>query len=220
MANKKKYRIYCNTEASNVFGYSNLDDPPSTCPNNPAHSVNADSKTVVESEAKDNLEATIDPTVNDDINSGYAIGSNWINTVSKISFKCVDNSAGAAVWSMAVVNWQSADSNDESSTTSTSWQDKVTMTTPALTGTFFMIYSAEIKSGDILNKAKLRCRNTTDNVTLANSNSGETDYESFSASSVVVFAGSSKTFKLQLQSKLEGMTSYVQNARMRLWRVA
>lgn len=39
-----------------------------------------------------------DPTINDDINDGYEIGTLWINTTSDTSFVLVDSSAGAAVW--------------------------------------------------------------------------------------------------------------------------
>lgn len=45
-----------------------------------------------------NFTATTDPTVNDDENDGYEVGSKWINTSSGILFFCKDNSVGAAVW--------------------------------------------------------------------------------------------------------------------------
>jgi hypothetical protein len=42
--------------------------------------------------------ATADPSVNDDRNDGYIIGSRWVNTTSKEEFVCVDNTNIAAVW--------------------------------------------------------------------------------------------------------------------------
>jgi hypothetical protein len=45
-----------------------------------------------------NLTATVNPTVNDDIDGGYKVGSRWLNTVSGDFFVCTDNSDGAAVW--------------------------------------------------------------------------------------------------------------------------
>lgn len=45
-----------------------------------------------------NLGATVDPTVNNDISQGYTVGSQWINTVDKKSFICMDQTKGAAVW--------------------------------------------------------------------------------------------------------------------------
>ena len=46
-----------------------------------------------------NLTATTNPTVNDDIDLGYEVGSTWINTASGSIFKLVDSTDGAAVWS-------------------------------------------------------------------------------------------------------------------------
>ena len=45
-----------------------------------------------------NLEATTNPTVTDDIDLGYDVGSKWINTASGAIFVCVDSTDGAAVW--------------------------------------------------------------------------------------------------------------------------
>jgi hypothetical protein len=42
--------------------------------------------------------SAVDPTPTDDINSGYAIGDHWINTVTQQIFQATDVSAGAAVW--------------------------------------------------------------------------------------------------------------------------
>jgi hypothetical protein len=41
---------------------------------------------------------TTDPTVNDDANDGYLVGTRWINTVTKKEFVCMDNSVSAADW--------------------------------------------------------------------------------------------------------------------------
>ena len=45
-----------------------------------------------------NLSATADPVVTDDANSGYEVGSVWVNTTLDTAFRCVDNTVGAAVW--------------------------------------------------------------------------------------------------------------------------
>lgn len=47
---------------------------------------------------KINLSAIVDPGVNDDSSAGYAVGSQWINTLSSTVFTCTDASVGAAVW--------------------------------------------------------------------------------------------------------------------------
>ncbi len=45
-----------------------------------------------------NLSAIVDPTVTDDDEAGYSIGSIWVNTVTLRSFQCVDDATGAAIW--------------------------------------------------------------------------------------------------------------------------
>lgn len=47
---------------------------------------------------QNNYEATVDPTVNDDVTLGYSAGSYWYNTVSEETFFCVNADTGAAVW--------------------------------------------------------------------------------------------------------------------------
>jgi len=47
---------------------------------------------------KVNSAATTDPTVNDDSDDGYDVGSIWVNTTDDSVFVCVDSTVGAAVW--------------------------------------------------------------------------------------------------------------------------
>lgn len=47
---------------------------------------------------KNNLDAIVDPTVNDDIDLDYVEGSQWFNQTNSTLFICTDNSDGAAVW--------------------------------------------------------------------------------------------------------------------------
>ena len=49
---------------------------------------------------KNNIGSANDPTVNDDTNDGYSVGSVWINTTAspKRIYQCVDPTATAAVW--------------------------------------------------------------------------------------------------------------------------
>lgn len=41
---------------------------------------------------------TVDPTVNDDVDKGYIIGSQWFNSTSGITYVCKSNTDGVAVW--------------------------------------------------------------------------------------------------------------------------
>ena len=47
---------------------------------------------------KVNLTATIAPTVTDDFDSGYSVGSRWIDEVADKEYVCLDSTVGAAVW--------------------------------------------------------------------------------------------------------------------------
>lgn len=42
--------------------------------------------------------ATTAPTVDDDVDLGYSVGSRWINTSTDVAYICVDATDGAAVW--------------------------------------------------------------------------------------------------------------------------
>lgn len=48
---------------------------------------------------KSNIMAATAPTVNDDSNAGYSVGSLWVNTITDIFYFCVDSTVGAAIWS-------------------------------------------------------------------------------------------------------------------------
>ena len=45
-----------------------------------------------------NLSSTVAPSLTDDSDSGYAVGSQWYDTVLKLLWSCSDASVGAAVW--------------------------------------------------------------------------------------------------------------------------
>ena len=47
---------------------------------------------------KNNFIATIDPTVNDDIDLGYEIGSTWINITTDTVWRCFNSADGVALW--------------------------------------------------------------------------------------------------------------------------
>lgn len=47
---------------------------------------------------KTNLSASTAPTVNDDVDLGYGVGSRWIDTTADKEYVCLDATDGAAVW--------------------------------------------------------------------------------------------------------------------------
>lgn len=52
------------------------------------------------STSKDKTDATTAPTVNDDSGDGYVVGSVWIDVTNDLTWVCVDNTLGAAVWKL------------------------------------------------------------------------------------------------------------------------
>ena len=47
---------------------------------------------------KSYLNATTDPTANEDSGDGYAVGSRWINVTGDNEYVCLDSTVGSAVW--------------------------------------------------------------------------------------------------------------------------
>jgi hypothetical protein len=63
---------------------------------------------LVEGDAKANFAAVTAPGVNDDSTQGYSVGSVWIDTTHLLAYVCLDATAGAAVWSEALLDNLSA----------------------------------------------------------------------------------------------------------------
>ena len=53
--------------------------------------------TIASSNPKSNF-TTSDPTTSSDSTAGYSVGSSWFNSASGVAWRCLDASAGAAVW--------------------------------------------------------------------------------------------------------------------------
>ena len=47
-----------------------------------------------------NYTAVVAPAVTDDGQSGYNVGSEWLDTTGPTWYKCSDNTNGAAVWTL------------------------------------------------------------------------------------------------------------------------
>jgi hypothetical protein len=56
-----------------------------------------------------NFTATTAPTVDDDINDGYSVGSVWIDVTQKEAYVLVDSTAGLAVWKPVTNNYAIGD---------------------------------------------------------------------------------------------------------------
>jgi len=124
---------------------------------------------------------------------------------------------------------QTVVSADRSTTTSTLWQAKTTLTTPALTGTYRVGWSAVIDQSTNNQSVLARLQNTTDDETLGAervwkvTGGGTVQSNSdvlFTASGVsyVTFSGAAKTFVIQYTAT--GGTAGIADARIELWRVS
>lgn len=51
---------------------------------------------------KDNLSASVNPSVTDDLNNGYSIGSRWINVLNGTVWSCTDSGSGIASWTSPI----------------------------------------------------------------------------------------------------------------------
>lgn len=86
------------------------------------------------------------PGVNDDKSSGYGISSTWVNTTTKKSFTSVDSSIGSAVWESKNQYGSEHfynDSDAESTTTSTTFQSKISLNTGVVSGDYEVNYCGE-----------------------------------------------------------------------------
>ena len=45
-----------------------------------------------------NYTSVVAPTVNDDVDLGYSVGSRWVDTALETVYECVNNTNGAAFW--------------------------------------------------------------------------------------------------------------------------
>ena len=75
------------------------------------------------------LDATAAPTVNNDIDEGYVVGSRWIDVTADKEYVCLDNTDGAAVWTETTGGAGAYELATDAETVTGTATDKVT--TPA-----------------------------------------------------------------------------------------
>lgn len=77
------------------------------------------------SSAKRKINATVAPTVTDDKDSGYSVGSHWIDVTLDNAYICVDATVGAAVWVKGAASAHSLGGGDHSADTLANLNAKV-----------------------------------------------------------------------------------------------
>lgn len=118
-------------------------------------------------------------------------------------------------------NYQSASSEGTSTTTNSTMQDKVTLTTTALTGTYRVSFYCEVTPEKANKREQCRLYNVTDAVELCWDEYRPVLGRLFKATagfSDVTFTGAAKTFKIQFASQDGSTTVNIRRARIEIWR--
>lgn len=118
-------------------------------------------------------------------------------------------------------DFQSAESVSRSTTTSSTFQVKTSLTTAAVTGTYRVSWSADADNGGSL--GDFRLQNTTDVATLdleIVKASDSAERRTIGGTFEVVFAGVAKTFEIQWRDQSGGSTQGIQRARIEFEKVA
>ena len=113
-----------------------------------------------------------------------------------------------------------------STTTSTTFQTKLSVTTPALIGTFEVAWGAVVDQNNTGDKVEVQCQNTTDALLVGcdvpiriEPKDTSNRYSTGAIVDNVVFTGSAKTFEIQYRQQ-DGNTAGIQAAWIRYYRVA
>lgn len=118
-------------------------------------------------------------------------------------------------------DYQTAVSLARQTTTSGTYQDKATLTTPALTGTYRVGWMATFDHAD--DQGKFRLYNVTDAAVIQEEIrkiKATTDRTGIGGFAEVEFTGAAKTFKIQFADVTGGLMQGIANARIEIWRVA
>jgi hypothetical protein len=111
----------------------------------------------------------------------------------------------------------------DTSTTSSTPQDKVTLTSGAVTGVHRIAFSAELYQEPNNKTVGVRLYNSTDAVVLCDVTHRDPIqlvWYGVSGFAYVTFAGVAKTFKVQFYSPDNSSAIHIRNARLEFWRVS
>lgn len=160
-------------------------------------------------------------TVEDD---GVLVGGGPHDTLNFVAMVATDAGGGTAdIKNVFGSDYQTEISTARSTTTSSSFQVKVTLTTPTLTGTYRIGWCSIIDQQGGADSVEARLQNTTDASTVGaiqRLEPKDTDNREFAGGfAEIVFAGAAKTFQIQWRQQ-EGNTAGIQDARIEIWRVS
>ena len=120
-------------------------------------------------------------------------------------------------------DYQTAISVARETTTSTTFQVKVTLTTPTLTGTYRVGWHAVVDQSNAQDKCWVQLYNTTDaavvGVLQVQEPKDSNNRIAVGGFAEVVFSGAAKSFEIQWRQQ-GGNTAGIQDARIEIWRVS
>lgn len=120
-------------------------------------------------------------------------------------------------------DYQSAASEGTSTTTSSTFQNKVSLTTGALTGVYLVKWQAELTVNSTTARFQVRLYNSTDAVDLCFHDAPATTigaYKLVSGFALVTFSGAAKTLIVQFASQNGSSTVTIRRARIALFKVS
>lgn len=183
-------------------------------------------------------ETASDPGVNNDNVDTAAIGvvfrrgDIWVNTNDDGTFICKDNTATAAVWleigsgsSTFGAEWALSESTAASSTTSSTWQQKLRVTKGSgiATGTYLVIFSAEIYNDTAGGYCEGQCTIDGTEVMFNRVQNGgaSADHNTLSCVATVSLSGSNKNFDINWRRTSGTYTgnAYIAQARIEFFRI-
>lgn len=181
---------------------------------------------------KSNLSAVTDPVGSNDNTQGYLVGSRWINTSTGSVFVCVDASTGAAIWTLLSAptapvygtEYHYAESLGLSTTTSTTFQNKLTLNTSLPAGTYRVgwgyAWSYSSTNNDFVSRVE------ADGTTYAEHQEEPQDNGADQVSPVSGFfnvtfgSAGSRSFTIDYRSQTGWNTARISHARLEVWRVS
>ncbi len=168
--------------------------------------------------------ASTDPTANDDEGPGtpgfFKKGSNWINDVSGITFELHDQTDAAAVWVAFGSICVASESEGDSTTTSGTFQEKLTLTTPNLaSGNYVLFWQAELEHESDTDMEVQLQQNDTTVLGLLGAESSVSDSPEL-AGAIRCFTGISgvQDFDIDFRVSSGAGTITIKRARMVFWR--
>lgn len=159
----------------------------------------------------------------------YFNGTSWVRLAPGTAGQRLQtNGAGAdPSWTTPSVfgnNFQYAATEARTTTTSATFQIKTTLTTPTLTGTYRIGWTAELDSSDTTVSFEVRLWDATNGVVLGVSSLREvkdtTDTIVVHNFMDVTFTAEARILQLQWRSESAGITMGIQAARIEIWRVS